>query len=97
MCGWVVDQVAYDQHLDSGEWSRHANSAHKQGQCTLGGDSGGPVYTVRSDVGVAAKGIHIWGGGGGSGHWGGAFDLCSEGFTDILDAYWGFPGQLKIM
>jgi hypothetical protein len=96
-CGWTVMYDHYDQQLANGEWSRHTNEAVKQGYCTKPGDSGGPVYTIRSDGGVAAKGIHTWGGGGGGDYYGGPFDPCYEGFTDILDPYFGFPGVLKVM
>ncbi|WP_344613671.1 trypsin-like peptidase domain-containing protein [Dactylosporangium salmoneum] len=94
-CGWVVTSVGIDEHLTTGEWSRNTNKATKQGQCTIGGDSGGPVYTVRGDGGIAAKGIWNYGGGGGSDNWGGALDPCSGGFTDIWQAFYGLPGQLK--
>jgi hypothetical protein len=50
---------------------------------------------VRSDGGIAAKGVHSGDGGGGSDHYGGAFDPCYEYFTDIWDPYLALPGVLK--
>jgi len=94
-CGWVVNAVRFDHRYSNGEWARNVNRGSKQAQCTIGGDSGGPVYTVRSDGGIAAKGIHSGGGGGGSDNWGGAFDPCFGIFTDIWQAYYGFPGVLR--
>jgi streptogrisin C len=96
LCGWSVTRVRFDHRYSNGEVVRNANRGSKQGQCNLGGDSGGPVYTVRSDGGIAAKGIHSGGGGGGSDNWGGALDPCFEIFTDIWDAYYAFPGVLRL-
>jgi len=81
----------------------------------------GPVYTVRSDSGIAAKGILSGSGSwlgtcyvtsltsgtpttvgretsrfsdqSGSGSW---LGTCYVYFTDIWDAYYGLPGDLKI-
>lgn len=56
------------------------------------------MYTVNSDGSVAAKGILNGGAGGGSDYYAGALDRdkCMMHFTDILDAYSGFPGLLKV-
>lgn len=94
-CGWSVSRVRFDIKYSTGEWGRNVNSGGKQGQCLIGGDSGGPIYTVRSDGGIAAKGIISAGSGGGSDNWGGAFDPCYGIFTDIWEAYYGFPGVLR--
>jgi len=95
ICGWKVDFVSIDRYI-SGKWKRNiVVSYYRQGWCTRGGDSGGAVYTVNSDGNVAAKGIHNATYGGGSDAYGGALDPCSEVFTDIWDAYYGFPGTLK--
>lgn len=94
-CGWSVSTVRFDIKYSTGEWARNVNRGGKQGQCLIGGDSGGPIYTVRSDGGIAAKGIISAGSGGGSDNWGGAFDPCVGIFTDIWQAYWGFPGVLR--
>lgn len=47
---------------------------------------------MRSDGKVPAKGIHSGGGGGGSDHWGGAFDPCRAWFADIRLAEQALPG-----
>jgi len=94
-CGWSVTRVRFDIRYSTGEWARNINEGKKQAQCTKGGDSGGPVYTVRSDGGIVAKGIHTAGAGGGSDQWGGYLDPCYEYFTDIWQAYYGFPGVLR--
>jgi hypothetical protein len=99
MCGWSVNgynaNIKYDKDGPN-VWARNMIAGVKQGQCNIGGDSGGPVYTVRSDGGIAAKGIHSGSGGGGSDNWGGAFDPCYEYFTDIRVAWLYFPGGLRI-
>jgi Trypsin len=92
LCGWRVTQVRYDQALYRPDGktfeglNRDTNAGMKSGTCSTFGDSGGPVYTVRSDGRIAAKGINSWGGSGSSG--------CTEGFTDIWQAFYGFPGIL---
>ncbi|WP_433830210.1 hypothetical protein ACQP2E_10255 [Actinoplanes sp. CA-015351] len=95
ICGWTV-KSAGGNVKSSGYWTRGiVMSKNKTGWCTRGGDSGGPVYTVNSDGSVAAKGINDGGGGGGKDYYAGALDQCHSFFTDIWDAYYGFPGRLK--
>lgn len=95
--GWQVYSAGGNLTYDSGEVARHVVVGSKYGWCVRPGDSGGPEYTVRSDGGIAAKGIHSGGGGGGSDFYAGAFDdPCFDVFTDIWDAYTGFPGLLTI-
>jgi hypothetical protein len=94
MCGWKVNAIRINHKYSDGTVIKNAVRGIKQGQCTIGGDSGGPVYTVTSAGKVVAKGIHSGTGGGGSDHWGGAFDPCIEYFTDIWDPYTAFPGIL---
>lgn len=97
VCGWTVDAARVDIRYSSGAVVRNAvSSRSKQGWCTRPGDSGGPVYTVRPDGKVAAKGIISGGGGGGSDYYGGLFDQCTQIFTDIYEAYYGFPGYLRV-
>ena len=100
-CNWAVESVGgnYYYHYPSGvtEIARHVTVGRHYGYCIIPGDSGGPVYTVRSDGNVAAKGIVS-----------GAYDgrsfadlflgdpPCENVFTDIWDAYWGFPGVLTL-
>jgi hypothetical protein len=96
LCGWKVSAIRINHKYSDGTVIKNAVRGTKQGQCTLSGDSGGPVYTVNSAGKVVAKGIHNGTSGGGSDHWGGAFDPCYEYFTDIWDAYLGFPGTLAM-
>lgn len=95
-CGWVVVNVRINHTNSNGEVLRNVSQGRKQGQCTMGGDSGGPTYTVLSNGSVVAKGIHSGTSGGGGDNWGGALDPCYERFTDIWDAYNGFPGFLRV-
>jgi streptogrisin C len=95
ICGWTVDAAGVDRYV-SGKWKRSiVVSSSRQGWCIRSGESGGAVYTVNSNGSVAAKGIHSSSSGGGSDFYGGALDPCEEQFTDIWDAYYGFPGTLK--
>jgi hypothetical protein len=96
LCGWVVDFVGVNVRVEFlGGWARHVTIGSKLGWCARPGDSGAPVYTIRSDGGVAAKGILSGGSGGGSDYYGGAADFCLTSFTDIWDPYHALPGVLK--
>ncbi|MEV1086031.1 S1 family peptidase [Streptomyces sp. NPDC050211] len=92
LCGWLVVRVEFDHRYGDGTVARNAVRGQKRGQCTLPGDSGGPLYTVNANGSVTGKGIHSGGGGGGDDSWGGLFDPCFEIFTDIRDAWEGLPG-----
>ncbi|MET9297317.1 hypothetical protein [Streptomyces sp. NPDC003077] len=92
LCGWRVSRFEFDHRYSDGTVVRNAVRGVKRQQCTLGGDSGGPLYTVNDDGSVTGKGIHSGGGGGGDDSWGGIFDPCFEIFTDIRDAWEGLPG-----
>jgi len=98
ICGWTVGAVGGNfYYTGTGETARHITQGYKTGACIRPGDSGGPVYTVRSDGGIAAKGI-ISGvnGYGGSDFWAGSLEpACQNVFTDIWDAYYGLPGVLN--
>ncbi|MEU4326725.1 hypothetical protein [Nonomuraea dietziae] len=94
LCGWKVNALKINVRYSGGQYARNMTRGYKQGQCTRGGDSGGPVYTVNSAGKVVAKGVHSGGGGGGSDGWGGALDPCREYFTDVYEAYYGFPGVI---
>ena len=95
VCGWTVDAAGVTMKV-SGKWKRNVvRSTARQGWCIRPGDSGGPVYIVNADGSVSAMGIINSGGGGGSDFYGGALDKCSMQFTDIWEAYSGFPGLLK--
>lgn len=90
VCGWAVDKVGIDHTYSNGEVLRSGvQSSYRQGWCVRHGDSGGPVYTVRSDGKVAAKGIIS-----GDDFYGGATDPCIMWFTDIYHPYYAFPGSL---
>lgn len=59
LCAWGVDDSNPSDHLLlSGEWVRNSWAGRKAGGgCLKFGDSGGPIYTIRADNGIAAKGI----------------------------------------
>jgi hypothetical protein len=97
VCGWLVGWYAPgNYYYDNGETAKRVWLGQKYGACSQGGDSGGPVYTVRSDGKIAAKGIISGAGGfGGSDSyatW--PEEMCRSVFTDIYDAYYGFPGDV---
>lgn len=97
VCGWVVQWSAAGNYTyDGGEVARRVWRGDKHGWCIRPGDSGGPVYTVRSDGKIAAKGIISGASGfGGTDYYSGALDpACRNVFTDIWDAYYGLPGVL---
>lgn len=76
-CNYTVYATGYTFEHSDGEIARNVVRSYYRGDggCTQGGDSGGPVYTVRSDGEVAAKGIHH--GSSKSWYWG-----CMNVFTD---------------
>jgi hypothetical protein len=97
-CGWkVVWSAAGNYTYNSGEVARRVWRGDKRGWCIKAGDSGGPVYTVRSDGYVVAKGIISGATGfGGSDAYAGLLDTaCRNIFSDIWDAYYGFPGDIN--
>ena len=90
ICEWIVEETRIDEYYfnEGGAWARNVNRGDKIfGSCAAAGDSGAPVYTVRPDGGIAAKGIHS-----------GALTTigCDEWFTDIWDAWYGLPGSLVV-
>jgi hypothetical protein len=85
LCGWVTQQVGVNYAYTNGEVARNIDIGTRTAPCLDSGDSGGPVYTVRSDGGIAAKGI-ISGGGVAS--------QCRNEYTDIYQALYGFVGWL---
>lgn len=95
ICGWQVSNIGSNVQYttpNGPEWVRNITTGYKySAPCTNRGDSGGPVYTIRGDGGVAAKGIIS--GKGGSGQ---IWDPCMVYFTDIWLPYYGFPGWLKL-
>jgi streptogrisin C len=99
LCSWQVQWPAAGNYTytTSGEVARHVWLGEKRGHCIIAGDSGGPVYTVDSSNRVVAKGIISGATGyGGSDHNTGALEPpCRNIFTDIWDAYFGFPGDIN--
>jgi hypothetical protein len=99
MCGWVVEYVGYDftytERQSDGSYLyptiRGANEAYKYGQCTILGDSGGPIYEVLSDGNVKARGIIS---GGGDNTNGSFQNPCTLTYTDLRDPWLGLPGTV---
>lgn len=91
VCGWQVLGVAITIKYKDGTWARRVSYGMRPkgtGNCIQNGDSGGPVYTIRADSAVAAKGIisaELQ-----------DLNYCYVYFTDIWDAYYGLPGVLKV-
>jgi len=79
------------------EVARRVWVGKKGGAYIQGGDSGGPVYTVKPDGKVLAKGIISGASGfGGEDHFAGTLDRpCENVFTDIHDASLAMPGDLS--
>ncbi|MFC4063280.1 hypothetical protein ACFOWE_33785, partial [Planomonospora corallina] len=61
ICRWKVTDLAWKVDTFEGDnydgTLRWVQVGKKRGRCVNGGDSGGPVYTFRSDGYVVAKGI----------------------------------------
>ncbi|MFF4535025.1 hypothetical protein [Streptomyces aureus] len=100
VCGWKVTATQQRVNYGNGTVALNMTVAEKNsGSCTLSGDSGGPVYTVKSNGAVNAKGI-ISGGkcetvtddGECSDGWDG---ICRVVFTDIALAEKALPGGVK--
>ncbi|WP_127503951.1 S1 family peptidase [Actinoplanes solisilvae] len=86
ICGYSVNATGINfDYWNMGE-IRNAAQGHRLGNCAGAGDSGGPVYTIRSDGTAVPKGINS----------GSSFDgLCMHFFTDIWHAYEAFPGDVR--
>lgn len=88
LCGWFFKDDNVNIRYSDGALLRNAHVLGKDGQCTAGGDSGGPVYWLKDDGTVGVRGIHS--GGNNSGGWGN----CEEYHTSVWDGIdgWGvFP------
>ena len=57
MCRWQTTRAGVNVAYPNGEVGRNVDYGIKGGSCLGSGDSGGPIYTVRPDGGIAAKGI----------------------------------------
>lgn len=86
LCGWVVRATNVTFEYSNGEILRGGFRATRAGACIIGGDSGGPVFTVQSDGKLAAKGI-ISGSNGSSTN-------CTAWFTDVWHATYMWPGNV---
>lgn len=96
-CGYVVDRLAMDQQLSSGEWVRNVNRGYDmRGRCPIQGDSGAPIYWRRADGAVDARGILSAGVGGGKDGVadGTSSDACWTWFTDVYRSYDAWGGRV---
>ncbi|GGU51978.1 hypothetical protein [Lentzea flava] len=89
MCGWKVISTYVTVRFSGNKVLRNATEGHRDGTCTRGGDSGAPIYTIRSDGGVAAKGVLS----GGSSNTSGS---CWDYFTDTSLAEKALAGVLRV-
>jgi hypothetical protein len=87
-CGWRVTECNLEIKYDDGTKLINGCEGVSRDNESIPGNSGGPVYTVRGDGGIAAKGIIS-----GSGKFP-AFPN-SVFFTDIWDAFAFMPGILN--
>jgi hypothetical protein len=87
LCGWKVADGSTDVRYIDGTVGRNLAYAKKTGTCAAKGDSGGPIYSIRSDGRVTARGILSGGGKYNS--------TCTLFFSDIRVAEKSFPGAVK--
>ncbi|MEJ3742960.1 hypothetical protein WEI85_06705 [Actinomycetes bacterium KLBMP 9797] len=87
LCGWKVTDGSTDVRFRDGTLARNVAYATKTPTCAAEGDSGGPIYSIRSNGSVTARGILSGGGFNGS--------KCSLIFSDIRVAEKSFPGAVK--
>ncbi|MFI6817457.1 DNRLRE domain-containing protein [Nonomuraea sp. NPDC050328] len=82
ICRWKVTDLGWKiENKESGAKTRWLQMGKKAGRCVNGGDSGGPVYTFRSDGYVVAKGITAVS----NAKTEPILDVCVHGFTDFHD------------
>jgi hypothetical protein len=90
ICGYAiqsVNDIRTNYNSFEGRFMNVTQGSKASGPCPQGGDSGGPVYTIRWDSQVAAKGIVNAAPPAG---------ICGVDFTDVDLAYWYFPGVLAV-
>lgn len=100
VCGWKVTATAQRVKYNNDGVGQNLTVAKKNsGSCVIAGDSGGPVYTVKSSGSVYAKGIisgsecdSVSNDGECSDAWDGQ---CTVVFTDIALAEKALPGGVK--
>ncbi|MFB7335999.1 hypothetical protein ACFC00_30885 [Streptomyces adustus] len=100
VCGWKVTQTQKRYKYSNGDVAENMTVAEKNsGACIIGGDSEGPVYTVKSNGYVYAKGIISGAGCASVSHNGECSDAwdgkCRVIFTDISLAEKALPGGVK--
>lgn len=89
MCGWRVVATYMTVKWSSGAVLRNATRGYRSGTCTRKGDSGAPIYRIKSDGTVQAKGILSGGSLNTSGD-------CIDYFTDTYLAEAALPGIIKL-
>ena len=89
MCGWKVTSTHVTVRYSGNRLLRNATEGRRNGACTRDGDSGAPIYTIRSDGGVAAKGVLSGGSSNTSGN-------CTDYFTDTSLAEKALAGVLRV-
>ena len=98
-CSWDVEWQAAGNYFYTGteETARRVWLGRKYGRCIIGGDSGGPVYTVNAGGQVLAKGVisGVSGYGGSDNTTAFPEAECVNVFTDIYDAFVSLPGDLN--
>ncbi|GIG63486.1 peptidase [Longispora fulva] len=90
MCGFKVTATNVTTRYGN-QIARGVTEGYRYGKCTQHGDSGAPIYTIRSggSGGVAAKGVLSGGTTNTSGN-------CRDYFTDTTLIEQSFPGDLRI-
>lgn len=89
VCGYAIqslNDIRTNFNTSEGVLRGVTQGSKASGTCPQPGDSGGPVYTIRWDSQVAAKGIIN----------AKPFSACGVDFTDMDLAYWYYPGVLLV-
>jgi hypothetical protein len=89
MCGFKVIASNITVKYSDGTILKAAHKSYRNGKCTEGGDSGSPIYTIRGDGSIAAKGVLSGGSSNTSGN-------CYDYFTDTYLAEKAFAGVLRV-
>lgn len=89
MCGYRVVATNIYVKYNDGTTLRMATKGYRYGTCTRGGDSGAPIYRIKSDGTVQARGILSGGSTNTSGD-------CIDYFTDTYLAEKALPGIIKL-
>ncbi|NUT18689.1 MAG: hypothetical protein HOV77_05855 [Hamadaea sp.] len=89
VCGFTVTSYGLVVRWSDGTTMRNAMRGNSTGKCTRGGDSGAPVYTIKTgSSSVIARGVHA-GGNATDGN-------CRVYFSDIYYVEKGLPGIVKL-